>query len=129
MYPAIERLPRAHWLLVEDGRVSRQQYWTPAASRPADLPRDEATWLEGLRAHLDAAVRRRLRGDVAVGSMLSGGLDSSLIASLAARQSPEPLRSFSVTFDAADYDESEAQQTMAAALGTGHSALRCPPAN
>lgn len=83
MYPAIERLPRAHWLLVEDGRVSRQQYWTPAASRPADLPRDEATWLEGLRAHLDAAVRRRLRGDVAVGSMLSGGLDSSAVVALA----------------------------------------------
>ena len=123
-------LPPGHILLSRAGgepRVSR--YWRPSFpdAGEARAPGAEAATKAELSALLADAVRIRLRADRPCGVYLSGGLDSSLIASLAARQSPEPLRSFSVTFDAADYDESEAQQTMAAALGTGHSALRCPP--
>ena len=54
--------------------------------------------MEQLDALLRSAVSRRLQADVAVGGYVSGGLDSSIVCSLAAQQSPDPLRTFSVTF-------------------------------
>jgi asparagine synthase (glutamine-hydrolysing) len=61
-----------------------------------------------------------LRADVPVGSYLSGGLDSSLVAALGARAAGRRLKTFSIRFEDAEYDESEYQRTMAERLGTEH---------
>jgi asparagine synthase (glutamine-hydrolysing) len=66
-----------------------------------------------------------MRADVPVGSYLSGGLDSSLIAALAAPMAPGGLNTFSVTFDDAEHDESAFQEEMARALGTRHRSVPC----
>ncbi|WP_457664305.1 asparagine synthase-related protein [Sinorhizobium medicae] len=66
-----------------------------------------------------------MRADVPVGAYLSGGLDSSIISALAAGMTSQGLRTFSVTFDTAEHDESAFQEAMAAALGTEHRAVAC----
>lgn len=85
-YTAIERLPAAHWLHLREGRLTRRRYWQPVADqRPAGLPASDEEWIEAQREQLDRAVRLRLRSHRPVGSMLSGGLDSSSAVALAAR--------------------------------------------
>jgi asparagine synthase (glutamine-hydrolysing) len=66
------------------------------------------------------AVRIRLRADVSVGSYLSGGLDSSVIASVAKRVGTGKLDTFSISFSDAAFDESQFQRDMARHLGTAH---------
>ena len=66
-----------------------------------------------------------MRADVPIGSYLSGGLDSSITSALAAGMAPGGLRTFSVTFDSAEHDESAFQLEMARALGTHHSTVAC----
>lgn len=67
--------------------------------------RDDAALVPELRAAVEAAVQRSLRGDVPVGVFLSGGLDSTLVAALAARHAPAPPRTVSIAFEGqADYD-------------------------
>lgn len=82
----VTSLPPAHILLVEDGVERLVRYWGPPAlsddDRPAvrgtDSRRDDAL-IEEFRDRFDASVRLRLRADVAIGTCLSGGLDSSAI--------------------------------------------------
>ncbi|MFN8548650.1 MAG: asparagine synthase (glutamine-hydrolyzing) [Candidatus Eisenbacteria bacterium] len=81
--------------------------------------REEAT--EAVLAALDEATRlRMLRADVPVGSYLSGGLDSSLVAALALRAKGSRFHTFSLRFQDAEYDETGFQREMAARLGSEH---------
>ena len=78
-----------------------------------------------VRAAVEEATRlRMLRADVPVGSYLSGGLDSSLIAALGLRAKGSKFHTFSLGFDDAEYDESPFQQLMADRLGSEHRDLR-----
>ncbi len=83
-YTAVQRLPPAHWMRLCDGRLTQQRYWRPVGeNRPPGLPNTEAGWIEAQRERLDRAVHLRLRSHRPVGSMLSGGLDSSSVVALA----------------------------------------------
>jgi asparagine synthase (glutamine-hydrolysing) len=84
-YRDVHRLPPAHTATIErTGAFAAKQYWSPADSKPVRLPSDEA-YAENLRVCLDRAVRRQLRSATPIGCSLSGGLDSSAVAALAAR--------------------------------------------
>jgi asparagine synthase (glutamine-hydrolysing) len=76
--------------------------------------------LERLDELLRSDVSLRLRADVPVGAYLSGGLDSSITAALAAQTSAHQLRTFSITFDDPRYDESAFQRAMAECVGSSH---------
>jgi asparagine synthase (glutamine-hydrolysing) len=80
---------------------------------------------EKLRELLVDAVRLQLRADVPVGAYLSGGLDSAMIVALIRSFTNSRLRTFSVTFDDDEFDESEFQQELVQALGCEHTSLRC----
>lgn len=99
-YKAVQRLPPAHSLLLRDGRISLERYWQPLRNQPAGLPTTEAAWLDAIRDALTNAIAKRMRGPGRVGSMLSGGLDSSTLVALAAGHCREhglaPLSVFSV---------------------------------
>jgi asparagine synthase (glutamine-hydrolysing) len=85
MYRDIFRLPPAHVATVEmGGSLTLRRYWSPADIEPVRLASDEA-YADGLRERLDVAVRRQMRSAHPIACHLTGGLDSSSVAALAAR--------------------------------------------
>ncbi|PZQ28390.1 MAG: asparagine synthase (glutamine-hydrolyzing) [Stenotrophomonas acidaminiphila] len=128
LFSGIDSLPPGHLLAVEaDGTRTLTQYWDwsfpSAGDAPAFASFDDA--VHELRDLLDDAVRLQLRADVPVGAYLSGGLDSSGIVALVKRSGIAAVRTFSVTFEDAEFDEREPQQTMVRHLGTEHTTLHC----
>ncbi len=120
----IHQLPPAHSMTVEDGRMRVWRYWA------IDYEPDARTSEEDCSAEvldlLSDATRLRLRADVPVGAYVSGGLDSSLIAALAARSTGAPLETFSVTFDDPALDESPHQRRLVEHLELErHHEIRC----
>lgn len=84
-FTQVQRMPPAHTLQWQDGQLTQHKYWHPLKDQPTSLPRNEAEWIEAQREQLERAVRLRLRSQYPVGSMLSGGLDSSSVVALASR--------------------------------------------
>src|SRR5947208_17035538 len=120
-FRGIRALEPGTWARWRDGVLSIRRYYaldlTAAAAAPADA-------LETLDELLRSGVRLRMRSDVPVGGYLSGGLDSSIACALAAQTSPSDLRTFSVTFDDPQLDESVFQQAVATELGSRHAVQR-----
>lgn len=123
-YSDVRKLPAGCSLVLdlENWRVSEKRYWAyksePFQDRPAGA---ERAWAEELRALVDAAVARRLIADVPVGAFLSGGVDSSFVAALAVRHTGrERLKTFSVGFEEASFDESAHARAVAEHIGTSH---------
>jgi asparagine synthase (glutamine-hydrolysing) len=117
IYRAVSKLPAGHRLLFQNGRVDVSRYWHPWPDARLDVTESEAA--AELMVLLVDAVRLRLRSDVPVGAFLSGGLDSSLIVALAARQNPG-LRTFSVRINQLGFDESAYARLVAERFGTDH---------
>jgi asparagine synthase (glutamine-hydrolysing) len=114
-------------VLDRSGAETHTQYWDWSFPSRTESPEfasiDDAT--TALRELLVDAVRLQLRADVPVGAYLSGGLDSSGIVALARRFTDAPVRTFSIAFEDAEFDESEHQQAMVRHIGTEHTTLRC----
>lgn len=121
----VRMLPAGHMLAVEGGRARLVRYWdwNFDGSAAGGISFHEAA--DQLRELLVDAVRLQLRADVPVGAYLSGGLDSSAIVGIIRRHTGNPLRTFSIAFDDAEFDESGYQQQVARFLGTEHETLRC----
>lgn len=73
------------------------------------------------------AVARRMEADVPVGALLSGGVDSSLVAALMQRASSRPVRTYTIGFDDARFDEARHARRVAAHLGTDHTEFHLTP--
>jgi asparagine synthase (glutamine-hydrolysing) len=126
VFAGVLSLPPGHLMIVTNGTSRVQRYWDWAFPEAASYSRrQEGDYADELRELLIDAVRLQLRADVPVGAYLSGGLDSSIISSVIRSFSDTPLRTFSLTFDDAEFDESAHQQEMVGYLGTDHTSLRC----
>lgn len=124
VFRGINELPPAHTLTVENGRVEVRRYWQVQYETPT-APRSEDDYADELLALLEDATRLRMRSDVPVGAYLSGGLDSTVTTALARRVSTGgDLQTFSVTFDDAEFDESDYQRLASATIGTEHHSVR-----
>ena len=119
VYGEVESLPPAHWLMIESGVVRTGRYWDMPMPDESDR-RSPDQLGEELQFLMARAVRWRMVSDVPLGVFLSGGIDSSIVAGLMARQSPTPIKTFSIGFSEASYDESHYARIVAEAFGTDH---------
>lgn len=116
-------LPSGHYLIVRNGDVTVREYWDldyPLESDSRD-GKPESYYAETLRDRLEQSVRYRLQADVPVGFFLSGGLDSSLIAAMIRRVSPDVQRhSFSISFADERLCEAKYQRLVSDSVGSIH---------
>ena len=122
----IFHLPPGCSLSVKDGVVRIHEYWSASYAESADAhTANEGQLAEELSWLLEDATRIRLRSDVPVGAYLSGGIDSTITTGLVRKIAQERLRSFSITFEDAEFDERSYQDEASAFLGTQHSNVSC----
>lgn len=124
----ISELPPGCTMTVSERGARIDRYWAmtfPAAECDREGPHGDAWYADHLMELLDDAVRIRLRADVPVGAYLSGGLDSSVITALAQRRIGRQLKTFSIGFEAADFDETAFQSSMVTHLETEHHPFFC----
>ncbi len=125
IYQGISKLSPGTFGIYENDQWHTESFWNIDWQREIDIPHPEA--VEQLRALLIDAVRLRLRSDVPLGAFLSGGVDSSLIVAIAQRQLDKPIKTFSIGFAEADFDETQYAQQVAQFVGTEHRRFEVRP--
>jgi asparagine synthase (glutamine-hydrolysing) len=122
IFRGVRKLPGGRVLAVDvDAPASAaapRAYWEPRFEPKLRMTRADA--VEGVRHFLTAAVQRRLNADVPIGAALSGGLDSSSVVALMADTRPAALRTFSIGFTEAAYDEAPVARRVAQHFGSTH---------
>jgi asparagine synthase (glutamine-hydrolysing) len=125
-FQRIHKLPPGHLLEFEKGQIKVRQYWDlPEYS--THQPKSEEECLEELEHRLTEAVRIRLIADVPLGAMLSGGTDSSTVVALMSRVSAGPVKTFSIGFQHADFNEAAYARKVAEHFETDHHELILDP--
>jgi asparagine synthase (glutamine-hydrolysing) len=128
IFAGTRKLPPGHLLVWEDGKVELSRFARPAPVAADDVRHeDEDELAEELRARLRDSVRAHLIADVPVGVLLSGGVDSGLLAALAAQESGEAVHTFSIGFEESSFDELEDARAVAAQYATDHRELVLRP--
>jgi asparagine synthase (glutamine-hydrolysing) len=121
-FSAIRKLQPAHVLTWGDGVASTRRYWK-LSYRDRYAQSTTETVCELIRETLLEATRVRLRSDVPVGALLSGGLDSSAVVAAMARQSDRPVKTFSIGFELDEFDERASAREVARMFATEHHEL------
>jgi asparagine synthase (glutamine-hydrolysing) len=125
MFEGVLELPPGHslWLAGDEVRVER--FWELDYTEPESGRSEEDYAQEVLELLIDAARLRFQSADVPVGAYLSGGLDSTLVTSIVRRFTNAPLRTFSVVFEDAEFDESSYQRQAIDYLRVDHQQVLC----
>jgi len=134
IYEGVYKVPPGTWVVVAGADVTNarweppQVYWSlhDAAQSGQDDPLvfdDPTLAVDELERLLSSSVKGQLMGDVPVGAFLSGGIDSSTIASIMQKNSSHPIKTFSIGFEDKAYDEMPYAAAIAKILGTDHHEL------
>jgi asparagine synthase (glutamine-hydrolysing) len=127
MLRGVAKLPPGHRLEVREGRIAIDVAWfTPPAPDAGDT-RGEQERIEQLAALMDTVVREHLIADVPIALLLSGGIDSSIVAALAARQGP--LTTITMGFGGSAIDERGNAREVARHIGSTHLDVLIEPAH
>ncbi|HYN08253.1 MAG TPA: asparagine synthase (glutamine-hydrolyzing) [Vicinamibacterales bacterium] len=129
LFHGIRKLPQGHALTfdVRSGSARTWPYWSLPA--PAPFAGSDEDLVDELERLLSDSIRLRLIADVPVGIMLSGGVDSSLVAALAARVSSRRIKTFNISFPGhGAFDESPYARSVARHFDTEHVELAAEPA-
>ncbi|MEM7586015.1 MAG: asparagine synthase (glutamine-hydrolyzing) [Acidobacteriota bacterium] len=127
IFRSVQALPAGHTLSCGDGAVDIQRYWSYRPEPGRYERREDA--IEAVRETFEDSVRAMLIADVPIGLFLSGGVDSASILAMMARNSSEPVRTFSIGFGQAEHrwDELEAAAALAREFGSEHHEFRVDP--
>ena len=121
IFREVHKLPPGHVLAYHDGRIRIEPYWDIDFLHPAET--DEAVLARRLKSHLTEALTIRLaaEGDLSrIGTFLSGGVDSSTVTGLLTHLTKRPIKSFSIGFDEAGFNEVHYAKIAAQAFGAEH---------
>jgi asparagine synthase (glutamine-hydrolysing) len=125
----VRKLEPGAWLIYRRGESVRTgRYWRLpqlAEAPPADTSEEDAC--RQLKDTFDEAVRLRMIADVPLGAFLSGGIDSSCVVASMARQSPDPVKTFSIGFEEADFNELDYARLVAKQYKTDHHEILVRP--
>lgn len=124
LFDGVHKLPPAHCAhySLRTGELRIWRYWSLPTNQATENSDGQALALEAGRL-IEDSVRMRLVADVPVGVLLSGGLDSSLVAAAAARVSSRPVQTFTIALPGSPLDEAHHAQKVADFLGTQHHVL------
>jgi asparagine synthase (glutamine-hydrolysing) len=126
IYEGIKKLPPGHLLSWQDGVAKVSRYWRlDCTERPVGSVPEEA---ERLRSLLLDATKVRMLSERPLGAFLSGGLDSSAVVAAMARQTSQPVKTFSIGFEERRFDEREPARRLAEYYGTDHQEFVVTPA-
>ncbi len=118
IFRGIKKLPPAHFLIVQKGRLRLKRYWDLNFTKKINLTEQEI--VEQVYELVKEAVKIRLISDVPLGAFLSGGIDSSIVVALMSQLVSEPVKTFSIGFKEASFDELKYAQLIAKHFRTDH---------
>jgi asparagine synthase (glutamine-hydrolysing) len=116
----IYKLPPAHYLVLENGRLEIKRYWRVDYNQKKSSNYSETEAQEQLWQLLREATRIRLMSEVPLGAFLSGGIDSSAVVGIMSQFMDEPVKTFSINYKEAGYDESSYARQVAQLFKTDH---------
>ncbi len=125
IFRGISKLPPGHYAVYRDGKLTVDSYWKPDFNLQENLPARE--YAERLRENLTSSVKLRLQSEVPLGAFLSGGVDSTIIVGLMRQLTGQTVRTFSIGFPVAEYDETQYARLAAERFGTEHEEFRVEP--
>lgn len=129
MLEGIKKLPPGSLMVCEKGEVTVHSYWRYDVEMDESL--SEERWAHLVLERLESAVASQMVSDVPVGAFLSGGIDSSTVVALMARNSREPIRTYSIGFDVGKegryYNELPYARRIAGLFGTEHKEIIVKP--
>lgn len=114
-FKSIRKLEPGHWLKWKDGEIVTKRYWQPDFSKKIKISEEEA--IEETTRLLAEATRLRMISEVPLGAFLSGGVDSSTVVALMARESTQPVKTFSIGFEEQDFSELKYAKRVAEHVG------------
>jgi asparagine synthase (glutamine-hydrolysing) len=118
LFKGIHKLPAAHWMLLEDGKLRTERYWQLDYTKKLAGKEDEI--VGDLKKLLLETVKSHLISDVPVGAFLSGGIDSSTVTAMMAAHSSGGIQSFSIGVREADFNELPYARLVANRYKTDH---------
>jgi asparagine synthase (glutamine-hydrolysing) len=124
-FEGLTKVPPAHLLTFENGRVQLSRYWKLSYAHQLTASDDEL--IELIREELLEATRLRLRSDVPLGIFLSGGVDSSAVLAAAAQHSSDRLQTFTIGFATQQFDERPHAAEIARLFDTDHTEVVVEP--
>ncbi|MEI8096724.1 MAG: asparagine synthase (glutamine-hydrolyzing), partial [Candidatus Moraniibacteriota bacterium] len=126
-FVGIKKLEPAHYLYIDlkTKKVEKERYWKLDYSKKLDLSEEE--WKKRIIDKLEESVKLRMISDVPIGAFLSGGIDSSAVVALMARNSKTPIKTFTIGFEEEKYNESHYAKQVAETFKTDHTEFIVKP--
>ncbi len=123
----IVQMEAGTWMRIKDGLTHSETYWDPITNRH-DFRFTEKKQVEGkIKELMLQSVKRRLVSDVPVGALLSGGIDSSAIVGLMVESGDSSPKTFTISFDEEEFDESRYAEIVSKKFHTDHTPIHLKP--
>lgn len=124
IFNEVRKLDAGHWAVVSAGGLSITPYWTPEEQIDAVTLSDRGAAKKQLKELLTSSVKYRMISDVPFGTFLSGGIDSSIVTAIAQSLSSRPVKTFTIAFEEAGFNEAPHARAVARHLQTDHHEFR-----